>query len=72
MTWSATITDTAIVISAWRRSCPWFQRRSSCWTPSPKTPIQTIATSQGTTHSQVLTSFGFKPNPEPVIRCWIS
>ena len=25
--WSATITDSAIVISAWRRSWPWFQRR---------------------------------------------
>ena len=27
MIWSATITEIAIVISAWRRSCPWFQRR---------------------------------------------
>ena len=29
--WSARITDSAMVISAWRRSCPWFQRRNTCW-----------------------------------------
>ena len=34
--------------------------------------MQTIATSHGTTHSSVFTSVGFRPNPEPVIRCWIS
>ena len=32
-------TEIAIVISAWRRSCPWFQRRNSCWMPTPMMPI---------------------------------
>ena len=56
ITWSATITETAIVMSAWRRSWPWFQRSRSCCTASPNTAMHAIATSHGTTHSSVLTS----------------
>ena len=52
MIWSARITETAIVISACRRSWPWFQRRSSCCTPRPTTAMTPMATSSGTTHSQ--------------------
>ena len=51
ITWSATITETAIVISAWRRSWPWFQRSNSCWTTSPTTATIAAATSTGSTHS---------------------
>ena len=72
ITWSATITETAIVISACRRSWPWFQRRRTCWTASPKSAIAPIATSRGTTHSKVLTSLGCTEKPWPVIDCWIS
>ena len=36
MTWSATITEIAIVISAWRSSWPWFQRSSTCCIASPR------------------------------------
>ena len=72
MTWSATITDTAIVMSAWRRSWPWFQRSRSCWTASPNTAMHAIATSHGTTHSSVFTSCPDRKNPEPVIRCCTS
>ena len=41
--WSAMITDSAIVISAWRRSWPWFQRRKTCWMSTPMTPMITVA-----------------------------
>ena len=37
--WSAMITEIAIVISAWRRSSPWFQRRNTCWMITPTTPM---------------------------------
>ena len=46
--WSAMITLSAIVISAWRRSCPWFQRRKTCWSATPITPISSVATTSGT------------------------
>ena len=55
-TWSAMITEIAIVISAWRSSCPWFQRRKTCWTMRPTAPITATATSAGKIHSQVFTS----------------
>jgi hypothetical protein len=45
--WSAMITDSAIVISAWRRSCPWFQRRNTCWMSTPMQPIRTVARISG-------------------------
>ncbi len=35
--WSARMIEIAIVISAWRRSWPWFQRRKACWIPRPTT-----------------------------------
>ena len=40
--WSAKITDSAIVISAWRRSWPWFQRRKTCWISTPITPMMPV------------------------------
>ena len=46
--WSARITESAIVISAWRRSCPWFQRRKTCWISTPITPMIAVASSSGT------------------------
>ena len=46
--WSAMITDSAIVISAWRRSWPWFQRRKICWMSTPMTPMITVARTSGT------------------------
>ena len=72
MIWSATITEIPIVISACRRSWPWFQRRSVCWVTSPTTAMQPAATSIGSTHSQVLTSAEITVNPLPVMACWIS
>ena len=53
ITWSATITEMAIVISACRRSWPWFQRSISCCMPSPKSAMQPTVTSSGSTHSHV-------------------
>ena len=67
------ITEIAIVISAWRRSCPWFQRRNPCWTMSPSPPMRSIATAIGISHSQVVTSsLGTKPGVSAVSRCWTS
>ena len=45
--WSAKITESAIVISAWRRSWPWFQRRNTCWMTTPITPMIAVASSSG-------------------------
>ena len=45
--WSARITESAIVISAWRRSCPWFQRRKTCCMITPITPMIAVARSSG-------------------------
>ena len=72
MIWSATITETAIVISAWRSSWPCVQRRNACWTTSPTTMMQGAATRSGTSHSQVLTSLELSEKPCPVIPCWTS
>ena len=72
ITWSATISETAIVMSACRRSWPWFQRRSSCCIARPKSAITPIATSSGSTHSHVFTSLDCTEKPSPVIDCWIS
>jgi hypothetical protein len=47
--WSAKITDRAIVISAWRRSWPWFQRRKTCWMMTPMTPMIAVASRSGMT-----------------------
>ena len=41
---------TAIVISAWRRSCPWFQRRNSWCMTRPTSPLTTIASSAASHH----------------------
>ncbi len=73
ITWSATITETAIVSSAWRRSWPWFQRSNVCWTTTPTTETIAAATSTGSTHSQVETSApAIAKPPTPVIRCCTS
>ena len=48
--WSAKMTERAIVISAWRRSCPWFQRRNTCWMRTPTIPTIRVASTAGTTH----------------------
>ena len=45
--WSAKITESAIVISAWRRSCPWFQRRKTCWMTTPMMPMRAVARRSG-------------------------
>ena len=42
-TWSAMMIEAAIVISAWRSSWPWFQRRKSCCMTRPMTPITSEA-----------------------------
>ena len=44
--WSAKITESAIVISAWRRSWPWFQRRKTCWMTTPMMPMIAVARSE--------------------------
>ena len=54
-TWSATITEIAIVISAWRSSWPWFQRSSSCCIASPSRPATTAAMSRTTNQLITLT-----------------
>ena len=45
--WSAMITETAIVMSAWRRSWPWFQRRKACWISTPTPPTMRPAAISG-------------------------
>ena len=72
MTWSAMITEIAIVISAWRSSCPWFQRRKTCWITSPRAAMHAAAARAGSTHSSVVTSVPGMVKPEPVIFCWRS
>ena len=54
--WSAMITEIAIVISACRSSCPWFQRRNTCCTTRPTRPIARRRDERGKTHSHVFTS----------------
>ena len=54
-TWSATITEIAIVISAWRNSWPWFQRSSTCCIASPRRPATTAATNRTTNQLTTLT-----------------
>ena len=72
MIWSATITETAIVISAWRSSWPWFQRRNACCMTKPTTAMHGAATSSGTSHSQVFTSLDWSEKPWPVMPCCTS
>ena len=48
--WSAKITESAIVMSAWRRSWPWFQRRKTCCMITPITPMIAVARISGTIH----------------------
>ena len=73
MIWSATITEIAIVISAWRSSWPWFQRRKACWVSKPTTAMHGAATTSG--HEPLpgvhLGALGIA-KPCPVIACWIS
>ena len=49
--WSAMITEIAIVISAWRSSWPWFQRRKTCCITSPMTPTRERCDDEGMTQS---------------------
>ena len=53
--WSARMIETAIVISAWRRSWPWFQRRNSCCISRPTPATMAIAAMAGSTHCARLT-----------------
>ena len=69
--WSAKITDSAIVISAWRRSWPWFQRRNTCWITTPITPMIAVASSNGTIQPSSeyvvsLSPVSERPSPLPV------
>ena len=41
--------DRAMVISAWRRSWPWFQRRKTCWMSTPSTAMMPVEIRSGTT-----------------------
>ena len=77
--WSAMITLSAIVISAWRRSCPWFQRRKICWSATPRNPIASVATTSGTSQPIIPYSASVAPlseSPSPASswnhRVWIS
>ena len=72
MIWSATITETAIVISACRSSWPWFQRRNACCMTKPMIAMHGAATSSGTSHSQVFTWLDWSENPWPVMPCCTS
>jgi hypothetical protein len=64
--WSAATTEIAIVISAWRRSWPWFQRRNTCWSTMPSTPMISVAISSGT--SQPIRLYSPPPPPPPALR----
>ena len=48
--WSARISDTAMVISACRRSWPWFQRRKSWCMTRPTRPLAPIARAAASHH----------------------
>ena len=45
--WSARMIEIAIVISAWRRSCPWFQRRKRLLDAEADQPTQPAAIRRG-------------------------
>ena len=47
--WSARMIAIAIVISAWRSSWPWFQRRNACCIPRPTAPTSSAPMSVGST-----------------------
>ena len=70
--WSARITDTAIVISAWRRSSPWFQRRRSWWMTTPARAAIDAPASSGTIQSNRPTSEASMLRDLPTIDCWSS
>jgi hypothetical protein len=68
------ITEIAIVIRAWRSSCPWFQRRKTCCITRPIRPTASDATTSGMTQSP--TPASELPKAEtaspPVRRSWRS
>jgi hypothetical protein len=73
------MTLSAIVISAWRRSWPWFQRRKTCCMATPMTPMISVASTSGMNHEKTLYSASDAPlseSPRPLSdvnqRVWIS
>ncbi len=62
----------ARVISAWRNSCPWFQRRNTSNMNSPTTAAIAAPTSSGTIHDSMSTSSGVMLRSLPTIRCCTS
>ena len=54
--------EIAIVISAWRRSCPWFQRRKSCCITRPTAATTAVPTIAGTIQCVRLTWELVSPN----------
>ena len=71
--WSARMIAIAIVISACRRSWPWFQRRKICCIASPRAPISRVATIVGTIQWVRLTWLLVSPKapPSPTMCRWI-
>ena len=61
--WSAAMIESAIVIIAWRSSCPWFQRKSTWWMATPVTPTQRQARTSGPSQAPNETL----PLPKPVV-----
>ena len=74
------MTLSAIVISAWRRSWPWFQRRKICCMATPMTPMISVASTSGMNQAKTLYSASDLPlseSPRPELstmyqRVWIS
>ena len=60
--WSARMIEIAIVISAWRRSWPWFQRRKTCCIATPIAATTSVATIAGTIQCVRLTCELVRPN----------
>ena len=73
--WSARMIEIAIVISAWRRSWPWFQRRNTCCMTRPITATAAAPTRTGRTHWTRLTcelASPRAPPPPTMLRCSFS
>ena len=68
--WSARMIAIAIVISAWRSSCPWFQRRKTCCIDRPTSPTRSEATIAGRIQFLRSTWELVSPNAEPSPTQW--
>ena len=62
----------AMVISAWRSSWPWFQRRNTSNITRPTIAATAAPTSKGTIHDNMSTSSGAMLRSLPTIRSWSS